>query len=243
MGGRSTPATSDTRRKTQVRVPHALPPSTLSFKPSLTPTPPHTTPPHTTAVEGRHLQADFDKPAPKVRSTNRESSRQLRGFEESFKARFAGNMLFRTVIFDYFYIPAHWSSERWGRGRFVKEVIPWLHHNCDVQEFWLPNCKAMHDLLVEHTATLEDEGLQWYGVADPTCNPLYSATNEVENILLESLYGPKTNENQRKQYLDKDHPFILVIPIPWPKRRRMLLAAQNLNAGNKGRPAKVQKQL
>lgn len=45
-------------------------------------------------------------------------------------------------------------------------------------------------------------------VSDPMRNPLYRATEEVDQIFKDSLKEVKTNKNQMNEYVDKRHPFI-----------------------------------
>ncbi|TFJ88107.1 hypothetical protein NSK_000461 [Nannochloropsis salina CCMP1776] len=155
-------------------------------------------------VMGRHLQSNFDH----------------RRFQEAFTRRFPHGLEIRQVIFDYFYIPEHWASQRWGSGRLVTDTIPFLRRTARVREFWLPNCKVMRELLEEHEELLVSEGLDWSLVRERWKNVLYVATEQVDRIMQRSLAEVKTNANQVAAYLDDQYPFIKISPIVLAKSRR-----------------------
>lgn len=129
---------------------------------------------------GKHCQANFA-----------DARRMFR----SIKARW-GSAKFDHIILDYFFSPVGWARERW-TDNFFRETLPRFATDNVLSadgEIWLPNLNCVQELMESYADVLQ-EHFTWELVADPKKNPLYLATEAIEDELL-LCPDTLTNETQ-----------------------------------------------
>jgi hypothetical protein len=152
---------------------------------------------HTTslAVDGKHIQHDFCHVG-----VLREMDTVWRGKSFTF------------IIMDYNRTPTSWNSERWNKKMYTI-ILPTLACKGAVKvdgEIWLPNIPNIKDDIDK----LWDSYLKpWYSkpaqVSDPSFNPLYTASQNVEDKLRCTVKSCFSNASAIKE-LNKTSPFIML---------------------------------
>mmetsp|Transcript_24510 Transcript_24510/g.40864 ORF Transcript_24510/g.40864 Transcript_24510/m.40864 type:complete len:296 (+) Transcript_24510:65-952(+) len=116
------------------------------------------------------------------------------------------NETFDHVILDYFFSPVGWARHRWTDPLFTN-TLPTLAKCGKLSKggkVWLPNLQCIQESLDD----FEFDLLPYYTinkVANPKLNPLYEATDYVEQELL-MCPDALTNETQLRP-LDQERPF------------------------------------
>lgn len=114
---------------------------------------------------------------------------------------------FDTIILDYFFSPAGWARERWTENFFESTLPRFAEILKDGGTIWLPHLEVTRELLVCHYDTLHIYYDIDY-VEDPEENPLYKATDTVEDELLRCP-DKLINDTQLKPLLEYSaSPFI-----------------------------------
>lgn len=96
-----------------------------------------------------------------------------------------GDVQFDHIILDYFFSPVGWARERWTEAMF-RETLPQFATDNVLRkdgEIWLPNLECVQELM-ENFADVLQPHYTWDLVADPLKNPLYLATEAIEDELL-----------------------------------------------------------
>lgn len=124
------------------------------------------------ALPDRHMQANFA-----------DTSRMWRTMQR--KWRNDKDRSFDLIVLDYFFSPAGWVQERWTE-KFFKTTMPhFAKHNVLSQGgvLWLPHLEHVDTMIDDNSAELADYFV-WDLVKDPSENPLYLATDDVNEELL-----------------------------------------------------------
>lgn len=130
---------------------------------------------------GRHCQANFA-----------DARRMFKSIED----RWGMTIQFDSIVLDYFFSPVGWARERWTDNLF-RETLPQFVTDDVLKEsgsLWLPNLKCVEELIIEHAEVLI-KYYTWELVKDPLRNPLYLATEAIEDELLKCP-DSLTNETQ-----------------------------------------------
>jgi len=103
---------------------------------------------------------------------------------------------FDHIILDYFFSPVGWARERWTEAMFRETLPQFVTDNVLSKdgEIWLPNLECVQELIHSYSDVL----LPHYTlelVADPLLNPLYLATEAIEDDLMRCP-DTLTNETQ-----------------------------------------------
>ena len=130
---------------------------------------------------GRHCQSNFA-----------DARRMFRSIGD----RWGMTIQFDSIVLDYFFSPVGWARERWTDNLF-RETLPQFVTDDVLKEsgsLWLPNLKCVEELILEHADVLI-KYYTWELVQDPLRNPLYLATEAIEDELLKCP-DSLTNETQ-----------------------------------------------
>lgn len=148
-------------------------------------------------ILGRHCQTNF--------CNFKRMTRSMISVWGSIESRYD------LIILDYFFSPSGWANTRWNE-KFFSESLPGFVKKKilkDTGTIWIPNVTHVNDSIEAHREILQ-EYYSWDVINDPFENPLYEATDMVENELLECPDNI-TNSTQKK-YLDSDGHFIRLKP-------------------------------
>ena len=113
----------------------------------------------------------------------------------SIKTRWGG-VSFDYIILDYFFSPVGWARERWTEALFTQTLPQFATENVLSKdgEIWLPNLECVQELM-ESFADVLLPHYTWELVAEPLENPLYLATDAIEEDLMRCP-DTLTNETQ-----------------------------------------------
>ena len=140
---------------------------------------------------------------------------------------------FDTIILDYFFSPAGWARERWTENFFELTIPKFAEILKDGGTIWLPHLEVTRELLICHYDTLHINYDIDY-VEDPEENPLYKATETVEDELLRCP-DKLINDTQLKPLLEySESPFICLT-----KRKQQKLVNKMKNLTPNKSPKKV----
>jgi len=137
------------------------------------------------AKDGRHCCGTFT-----------DINRMMKSMTTTWKLEENNPPRYDVIILDYFFSPAGWVNERW-KESFFSETIPGFVQNKLLKmtgALWLPNMSYVDEMITRHSKTI-GEYFTWSFIMKPTDNPLYQATNNVTDKLMECP-DILTNDNQ-----------------------------------------------
>ena len=134
---------------------------------------------------GKHCTANFA-----------DARRMFMSMKSRWEHMMAGSVQFDHIILDYFFSPVGWARERWTENLF-RDTLPQFATDGILKEtgsLWLPNLKCVEELILAYSDELHTH-YTWELIKDPTKNPLYLATEAIEDELLKCP-DSLTNETQ-----------------------------------------------
>jgi len=135
----------------------------------------------TVLSHNKHCQANFADARRMFRSIN---------------SRWGSDVQFDHIILDYFFSPVGWARERWTEALFNQTLPQFAIDNVLKKdgEIWLPNLECVRELM-ESFADVLVPYYTWDLVCEPKMNPLYLATEAIEEDLMRCP-DVLTNETQ-----------------------------------------------
>ena len=118
-------------------------------------------------------------------------------------------LIFQSIILDYFYTPNSWHALHFSE-RMYTIILPKLAAKGAIAiggEVWLPHIPCIQERIQRLWTSLEP----WFSkheIADPTNNPLFEASRNVEAQILQS--GDRFTNGSALVSLDKNFPFIML---------------------------------
>ena len=116
---------------------------------------------------------------------------------------------FSHVIMDYFYTPTSWHEEHWKEDMYTMTLNTMAERGAMLPgcEIWLPHVRCIDERLECLRPRLSQQFEPECSVSDPYLNPLYTATQSIDDVLKQI---GNFNNSTALEELHTISPFILL---------------------------------